>query len=384
VEDFQEPDKTDMKTKSRISTIQCLFLLITVTFSSYPVHSQNALLNNRLLVTDHIQIVEQDYPERHIQFQGIDNLLNKNPGKSDIVEIILNAFTSDLIQPYSFDDFFKPEFPNNYRLSSEIVPVNGDSLAEKIKSIVFIEEWYFDTVSFSFSKEVKGLIPIRHDRQELDPEAQKLELTALFRQPERLSKKDRRKIKSRLVHVKEIAYEFVLTEPHLLYIKGAEEPVLQELGHAAFKYYNINWNRHASNTIVNSIIDKSFQKDQAVFTVDGTSEYNFDSLPYIIDPYLDKLLEEIMDEYDSGIDPNLMIPSLTELKYDLKRKVYSIIFFEDWYIDPETLYLEKRVNGIAPVLWQRRRAAGGYPLDDPETGYPVYFKSVLFRIPLNI
>lgn len=383
MEDYQEQDKSDMKTKSRISTIKSLFLLTTFAFIPTHVFSQNALLSNKFLVTDHIQIVEKDYPERHNQFQGIDNLVNKNPGRNDIVEIILNAFTSGLVQPYSFDDFFEPEFPNNFNFSSEIITVNKDSLAEKIKSMVFIEEWKFDTSAFSFSKEVKGIIPIRHDRQEMNPEAQKLELTALFRQPDKFSKKEKRKIGNRLIHVKEIAYEFVLTEPHLLYLKDAEEPVLKELGHAAFKYYNINWNRHASNTIVSSIIDKSFQKDQPVFDIEGSSAYNFDSLPFIIDPYLDKLLEEIMDDYDTNIKTETMIPSVSELKHDLKRNVYSIIFFEDWYIDPETLYMKKVVNGIAPVLWQRRRAAGAYPLDDPETGYPVYFKSVLFRIPLN-
>jgi len=257
--------------------------------------------------------------------------------------------------------------------------MGSDSLADQIRSVVFIEEWGFDTLAFRFSKSVKGFIPIRHTRQELEPERQKLELTALFRLDENLSKRDKRQVKRRMVHVKEIAYEFMLTEPHLLFLKGADQSIVREMGQAAYKYYNINWNRHASQTIVNSIIDQSFKKDQELLTPDGSDLYNFDSLPYIVEPYLDSLMEKVMEEFDlEGF-----MPSMADLKYDLKRNVFSIIFFEDWYIDPITLYMEKKVNAVAPVLWQRRKTADGLPIDDDDTGYPVYFKSVLFRIPLN-
>ena len=353
-----------------------LFLCFAFTF---PLSAQDALLNKKLLVTDHIQIVEKDYPEDHYLYQGIDNLVNRDRGKKDLVSIILEAYTSNLIQPYSFDDFFEPGFPNNYLETSEPAALKTDNLSRQIKSIVFIEEWTFDTVKFNFSKEVKGFIPIRHTRQELEPDVQKLELTALFRLPEGFSRREKRIINRRMVPVKEIAYEFVLTEPHLLFIKGVDESVIQELGHAAYKYYNINWYRHASNAMVTGIIDKSFREDQSVYHVNGQTEYNFDSLPFIIDPYLDEMMENIMDDYKIS----RMMPSMSEMKYDLKKNVYSVIFFEDWFIDPETLYMEKRVNAIAPVLWQRRKTAGGQPLDDPETGYPVYFKSILFRIPLR-
>lgn len=368
-----------MKYIALIKTALRIGPVLTGLFFCFTVFSQNAILNDRLLVTDHIQIVEKDYPEDHYRYQGIDNLVNRDRGKKDLVSVILEAYASNLVKPYSYDGFFEPDFPNNFLNTKETIALGTDSLAQQIRSIVFIEEWQFDTVRFSFSKKVKGFIPVRHTRQELEPERQKLELTALFRQPEEFSRREMRIMKRRMVPVKEIAYEFVLTEPHLLFIRGAEESVLQELGHAAYKYYNINWNRQASDAILNSIINKSFRDDQSVFKVDGVSEYSFDSLPFMIDPYLDEMMEKVMGESDLSE----IMPSVDDMKYDLKRKVYSIIFFETWTIDPETLYMEKRVNAVAPVLWQRRKTIDGYPLDDPETGYPVYFKSVLFRIPLR-
>jgi len=341
--------------------------------------AQNALLSNRLLVTDHIQVVEKDYPEGHYRYQGIDNLENKSPGRHDMMAIIAEAFSSGNTKTYSYDSFFDNTFPNNFSAGQGTIHVDTDSLAEQIRSIVFIEEWEFDTLSFTFSKHVKGFIPVRHTRQDFDPEQQKLELTALFRQAENLSRKEMRQIRKRLVPVKDIAYEFVLSEPHLLYIRGAEESVLRELGHTAFKYYNINWDRHASNTLVEGIIDQSFKDQQNVYTLDGKATYNFDSLPYIVDPYIDDLLENVIDEYHL----TQSVPSMSEIKYDLKRNVFSVIFFERWSIDPETLYIDKRVNAIAPVLWQRRRSIEGQPFDDPDTGLPVYYKSILFRIPFN-
>ena len=58
-----------------------------------------------------------------------------------------------------------------------------------------------------------------------------------------------------------------------------------------------------------------------------------------------------MDEYEL----TQTMPNVSELIYDLKRNVFSIIFFEDWYIDPETLYLEKQVQYIQMMLeWLKK------------------------------
>jgi hypothetical protein len=68
---------------------------------------------------------------------------------------------------------------------------------------------------------------------------------------------------------------------------------------------------------------------------------------------------------------------------DLEEQLLSVQFHEDWYLDPVSLKLTREVLAITPVIWQRRRTVQGEPVDEPDTGYPVYYKSLLERIGLR-
>ena len=69
--------------------------------------------------------------------------------------------------------------------------------------------------------------------------------------------------------------------------------------------------------------------------------------------------------------------------YDYNEQLLSVIFHEKWFIDPLTLEITKRVQGITPVMWQRRRTNKGEPVNDTDTGLPVYYKNQLCRIDLR-
>jgi hypothetical protein len=45
--------------------------------------------------------------------------------------------------------------------------------------------------------------------------------------------------------------------------------------------------------------------------------------------------------------------------------------------------LDRQVNAITPVIWQRRRTVEGEPVNDAGTGWPVYYKNSLSRIELR-
>ncbi len=70
-------------------------------------------------------------------------------------------------------------------------------------------------------------------------------------------------------------------------------------------------------------------------------------------------------------------------RMELESRMLSVIFHERWIIDPDNRQITKEVEAITPVLWQRRQTAGGTPLDEPDTGLPVYFKNNLQRIYLR-
>lgn len=75
--------------------------------------------------------------------------------------------------------------------------------------------------------------------------------------------------------------------------------------------------------------------------------------------------------------------SETAGSYNLDDQLLSVCFHETWILDPDSATVIKRVSGITPVIWQRRQTEDGDPVNDAETGLPVYFKLELERIPLR-
>jgi hypothetical protein len=69
--------------------------------------------------------------------------------------------------------------------------------------------------------------------------------------------------------------------------------------------------------------------------------------------------------------------------YSLERDMLSVYFHETWLMDPGTGLITKKVEGITPVIWQRRRTSDGEYINDGDTGMPVYYKNPLQRIDLR-
>lgn len=75
--------------------------------------------------------------------------------------------------------------------------------------------------------------------------------------------------------------------------------------------------------------------------------------------------------------------SRTASQFPLEDQLLSVIFHEDWFLDPGSRRITKEVLGITPVIWQRRQTVSGEPVNDGETGLPVYFKMQLEQINLR-
>ncbi|MEN8204100.1 MAG: hypothetical protein ABFS28_15995 [Bacteroidota bacterium] len=99
------------------------------------------------------------------------------------------------------------------------------------------------------------------------------------------------------------------------------------------------------------------------------------SEPDSMDLHVRQLQEDLI-ELISGL-------SKTAIQYQLNDQLLSVIFHEDWSLNPVTRLITKEVRGITPVIWQRRQTVAGDPVNDGETGLPVYFKNQLERIDLR-
>jgi len=67
-------------------------------------------------------------------------------------------------------------------------------------------------------------------------------------------------------------------------------------------------------------------------------------------------------------------------QYDMKEQLISVKLSERWTFDPDTRALARNVETLTPVIWQRRQTSEGEPLDDPDTGLPVYYRLELESI----
>ena len=80
-----------------------------------------------------------------------------------------------------------------------------------------------------------------------------------------------------------------------------------------------------------------------------------------------------------------LIQSLAPIsrRYDPDKQLLSVYFHEEWILDPESSEFHKNVKGITPVIWQRRQTAESRSIDEGDSGLPVYYKTPLQKIPLR-
>jgi len=113
----------------------------------------------------------------------------------------------------------------------------------------------------------------------------------------------------------------------------------------------------------------------------------------LLDPHLlesnDRAFAEAdsMDKSTRELQTHLieLIENYTSLssRYDPRQELLSVYFHEEWILDPESPQIIKKVRGLTPVIWQRRKTTEGKIINDGDTGLPVYYKNPLRKITLR-
>jgi hypothetical protein len=105
--------------------------------------------------------------------------------------------------------------------------------------------------------------------------------------------------------------------------------------------------------------------------------------------FLELEYEFMLVDHETGVLNNLHAP-LSRLvrekspmagNYSLDKQLLSVYFHETWYLEGETI--TRKVIALIPVIWQRRQTDEGIPVDDPDSGLPVYYRLELNEIPLR-
>ena len=185
----------------------------------------------------------------------------------------------------------------------------------------------------------------------------------------------------RLVDHVEVKLEITELRDTLCSLKFLEEWVIDP-GFASISKEVIQW-----DSCCRDIIQTLPSKNGIVSFRNITYEF------HLLDPHLVASGNQAFPEPDSMDEPTRHLQedlialvaarSDAEKRYSLPEQLLSVIFEEDWSMDLSSQELKKRIRGITPVIWQRRQTKEGDPVNEAETGLPVYYKLELQQIPLR-
>lgn len=221
---------------------------------------------------------------------------------------------------------------------------------EEIQLYNFVEDWEFDTAKVVFIKDVnyysitKPKFPIsaQGNDEEL-PDSNDLSLKKCF------FIKNEKVINKNMVRFAEVKTEFLIHN-EVLYDYNFITPDSQKCDfiekyndtyRLTEKYNCPFWNSYNKATLFESIIKLARKKTIKLYEYNNPSkEIAKNELLGIIDFNDTTFVEDVVTGKDIEI--------ITSYSLD-EKQIVSYVFFEDWYIDTKTLYIEKTIKAIAPV-----------------------------------
>jgi hypothetical protein len=343
----------------------------------------NALLPQNLILTyvvDFHECVNLEYLENPVK---TDSFLSFHPAVPNLGDMIVDNMMGGKTAGY-FVDATNPFFPysilnNRTRLTQSkvakqlgedtVILLDGEEerkmirmiKPEEIAAFEFVEEWELNSSNFIFTKKVVAFNPLRVLQDEYNYNQQVKRGTFYIIDTAFISNKPEEKTK--LTLVANIQYEFYID-------KGLVEKLNFKYADKSnpFEYIASGWNGVSHNSIIDIF--------SAIANHNIRPAYDFTTKQKLTYEEVRKRLGMINDtiRVDYMMDGSER-QAIVQREFEPER-IKSVIFIEDWYIDPETLHFEKQVKGIAPVL---------YPLDTDKQKLPkrvpfvVYFNSGLNR-----
>jgi hypothetical protein len=212
--------------------------------------------------------------------------------------------------------------------------VNQPVDTASLKALLFFDKWIFDKDDFQLTKTVLGFCPIRRYERDYDDLRQWLyRKTAWFVFPE-LKRRKQKRVEKRMEFLGHFEYEFSI-ENKLLFNKDDENALyLEELDAP-------NWNSYARQQFRNSLINRALSGKSKVVDFKTKEPLNQQQAKAKLGY---EVVEMVLVDPETAEEKTIM----TETGI-YKEDIKSVIFFEDWYIDLETMRIKKVVKAIAPV-----------------------------------
>ena len=364
-------------------------LVILCFISFFTLKSQNALYPDHLTICDHVQIIEDEGSPMFMHEMMWENQENISLNEDiDLPDLIWEAMIKKRITFYCGNTMLETNFPLNlpdFKENQPLTELYDVSDPEELKdtpnqilSLIFIENWYFDEEKFQLNKEVKGILPVRHFSR-FDMYGEPIDGTKLMMpvayipSPEKFSKGSKKKINKRLVTVKKISYEFMLSELHFLGWYDSDISMSMD-GIPLVKYNNPQWSNFQAEQFRRVLMDEALSGGNNVVSDETGEILNEEKIARLFNYAKNEngSYSEITD-YDAAVNWEFEFSELPFI-FDFYDQIFSVIFTEEWSIDPETLYIKKKVISITPVSWVKE-----WNVDESFT----WKKKSYFRLELN-
>ena len=280
-------------------------------------------------------------PENYLLTKNIEsiNFLNESQNfRNDTTERYFESknitdfnFQNEFFNKFSsldiYGDYYNSETNKSYsKLHSKL---KKDSIINELptKDIVGIhcsEKWMFNPETYEFTKEIFQYSPFikfyrEYDYDKEDPRFTKIEY--ILNKPETINE-------NKLIHFKTVKYEHIYDD-YDNYL---------EYNHSFEEYNPLFFDSYNTTTFKQRILDDALSGKITVYDFETDTKLDSAKLSQNLIIYT-----EFIETWEGNIEEILTTLS----SYDIK----SIIFIEDWFIDPTTFQIKKEVVGIAPVFY---------------------------------
>jgi len=335
--------------KFNLLVIVCLFLNIIMKAQT------NNLIPNQLRVQTHIQLDDK--------IQSSSNFLLfleiRNIQKDSLNAFIMKQLLTDKIKVYSAFDNNLYDLQKNELVINELTErmgggndtllieengiltqkvINNDINIEEVKSLLFVDSWFFNAEKMSFNKEVTAYYPIRWYYKPDDIDKENILLKKLCKLDfENMSKKDITKSNKRLFHFLSIKYEQLIDNEEEYFDSNTKNIRYDfALENKNAPYFTSLSKQFLAESILNKAINNEVQ------VIDFQTQKPI-SAPEVIQR-MGAQTDTIM-----VVDENGNQKRVTVIGKVNSSEIRSYIFTEDWFLDPLTLRIVKKIRAIAPV-----------------------------------
>jgi hypothetical protein len=287
-----------------------------------------------------------------------------NKQVNDIFKIVTAAVQTSKVSvfapnygssPYEIDS--KQPLPANEAMRNVgqefFNPKKSDSTEKQydiseLKGLLFLEEWVLNKAPFEFTKKVVAYSPIRKFLKVEMINANDYCHSLPFMVVDSLQNDVAiEKSNKRMLLTNKVKYEYLFNTSNSFWNREEEFEHYSNMTDGELRFSVASnssplLNKNGERNLINLLLDKAVKESYPVYDFETQQRLSVENIKKNIGISIDSVRTTTLE----GRDTVVVMPHTLEID-----EFKSVIFHEEWYIDPETLRMQKKVVGLTPVRY---------------------------------